>query len=253
MSSKIVKENVTEFKVGDWVYASDWVYGQIVSIDGNFADIEFDTGTGGGCLPFDISELTHAESPKKKNKKKKETEHERFVRVAEMRTQKVLDDLKALSKCARHDCYEYSEEEVEKIFGAIEAEFQAVKDTFAGLKRFSLQNPKITSSQDVYSTNIEEANIKRMKMIFDGWAAGFNGIPQWRPEIISSDGFILIDGKKLCPSNMPIDAVDIDSNIVVLWVDGEKNKKSTIYIDWPYEDDPFVDWICIEDNPTGKF
>lgn len=46
------------FKVGDWVYASDWCYGQIVEIDGdNLAYVEFDTGTGGGCMSFELSEL----------------------------------------------------------------------------------------------------------------------------------------------------------------------------------------------------
>lgn len=78
-------------------------------------------------------------SNNKKTSPNKETKHERFVRVAEQRTQKVLDDLKALSHCARTDCYEYSEEELNKIFETITAEFQSVKDTFAGLKKFSLE------------------------------------------------------------------------------------------------------------------
>lgn len=143
MSSEVVKENVTEFKVGDWVYAGadGWVYGQIVRVDESTVDVEFDTGSGGGCLPFGFDELTLASSPKemkRKAKVKKETKRERFVRVAEMRTQKVLDDLKALSKCARHDCYEFSDEDVVRIFEEIEKELQSAKDSFAGLKRFSL-------------------------------------------------------------------------------------------------------------------
>ena len=70
---------------------------------------------------------------------KKETKHERFVRVAEQRTQKVLDDLHALSKCCHPAVYEYTNEELEKIFAAIECELQEVKDIFAGNKRFTLQ------------------------------------------------------------------------------------------------------------------
>lgn len=55
------------FKVGDWVYASDWCYGQIVEIDeDNLAHVEFDTGTGGGCMPFELSELDLAEAPKRR-------------------------------------------------------------------------------------------------------------------------------------------------------------------------------------------
>ena len=71
---------------------------------------------------------------------KKETKRERFIRVAEMRTQKVLDDLHALSKCASTAIYEYTEEDLKQIYGAIERELQEVKDTFAGLHRFSLSS-----------------------------------------------------------------------------------------------------------------
>lgn len=53
-----------DFKVGDWVYADDWCYGQIVSISGPFAVVEFTTDNGGGTMNFYISELTHAEPPK---------------------------------------------------------------------------------------------------------------------------------------------------------------------------------------------
>ena len=136
--SNIINNTVGSFKVGDWVYASDWVYGKIVNMEDGFAEVEFCTENGRNCLPFKLGEITHADAPKKKNQKK-ETKHERFVRVAEQRTQKVLDDLKALSHCARTDCYEYSDEELDKIFGVIEAEFQSVKDTFAGKNKFRLE------------------------------------------------------------------------------------------------------------------
>lgn len=47
------------FKIGDCVYADDWVDGVIVRIDGDIADVEFETSCGGGCLPFHLSELKH--------------------------------------------------------------------------------------------------------------------------------------------------------------------------------------------------
>lgn len=40
-------------EVGDWVYASDWCYGQVVSISDDFIGVEFDTGTGGGTCFFE--------------------------------------------------------------------------------------------------------------------------------------------------------------------------------------------------------
>ena len=57
---------MSKFKVGDWVYASDWCYGQIVDIEesGECADVEFSTDGGGGCFAFPISDLTNAEPPK---------------------------------------------------------------------------------------------------------------------------------------------------------------------------------------------
>ena len=48
------------FKVGDYVYASDWCYGEIVRIENEYADVEFDTGSGGGCLPFGLDELNRS-------------------------------------------------------------------------------------------------------------------------------------------------------------------------------------------------
>lgn len=73
---------------------------------------------------------------------KKESKRELFVRVAELRTQKVLDDLKKLSKCANPACYEYSERDLERIFTAIEKEIQFTRDTLAGRTRFSLSECK---------------------------------------------------------------------------------------------------------------
>jgi len=71
---------------------------------------------------------------------KKETKRDRFVRIAEQRTQKVLDDLRSLSKCSAPAIYEFTEGDVEQIFSAIEKELQRARDCFAGLNRFSLSN-----------------------------------------------------------------------------------------------------------------
>lgn len=55
-----------KFKIGDWVNASDWCHGQIVEIEDNLAYVEYDTGTGGGCISFELNELELAEAPKKR-------------------------------------------------------------------------------------------------------------------------------------------------------------------------------------------
>lgn len=50
---------INKFKVGDHVFASDWCYGEIVSINGEVAEIQFDTGFGQSTYKFNISDLQH--------------------------------------------------------------------------------------------------------------------------------------------------------------------------------------------------
>ena len=48
------------FKIGDHVYVKeDFIDGEIVDIKEDVAYVEFRTDGGGGCLPFEISELEH--------------------------------------------------------------------------------------------------------------------------------------------------------------------------------------------------
>jgi len=56
---------------------------------------------------------------------KKEEKRERFTRLATMRTNEVLKRLKVLSNCGNRSAYEYADDEVAKIFSAIE---KAMKD-----------------------------------------------------------------------------------------------------------------------------
>ena len=62
----------------------------------------------------------------------KETKRERFVRLAEARTNKILDMLKLLGNCSSKTNYEYSDEDVKKIFAAIEREMKNAKAKFVG-------------------------------------------------------------------------------------------------------------------------
>lgn len=51
---------MNDFQIGDWVYASDWCYGQIISISDEFVDVEFDIGNGGGTCFFEHNAVTLA-------------------------------------------------------------------------------------------------------------------------------------------------------------------------------------------------
>lgn len=60
----------------------------------------------------------------------KESAHDRFVRLATKRTNTVLEKLRVLGNCANRGVYEYSNDEVEKMFGAISEELRIVKMKF---------------------------------------------------------------------------------------------------------------------------
>lgn len=62
-----------------------------------------------------------------------ESKRDRFVRIAEARTNKVLDSLRLLSNCSNKTNYEYSEKDIKKIFAEIEKEVKLTKNTFLGV------------------------------------------------------------------------------------------------------------------------
>jgi hypothetical protein len=57
---------------------------------------------------------------------------ERFVRIAESRVNKILSNLDNLSKCSNKRNYEYSDEEVRKIFREIERKVKETNLQFQG-------------------------------------------------------------------------------------------------------------------------
>lgn len=59
-----------------------------------------------------------------------ESRQEAFRRLATKRTNAVLERIRVLGHCANPQLYEYSEEDVRKIFRAIEKELKIVKTKF---------------------------------------------------------------------------------------------------------------------------
>jgi hypothetical protein len=55
---------------------------------------------------------------------------DRFKRLAQQRTNIVLKRLKVLGNCANRSAYEYTEDEVNKIFNAIDRQVKNVKAKF---------------------------------------------------------------------------------------------------------------------------
>lgn len=62
---------------------------------------------------------------------KNESQEERFKRLATMRTNAVLDKLRILGNLSNRQLYSYSEDDVEKIFSAINKQVRDVKAKFS--------------------------------------------------------------------------------------------------------------------------
>lgn len=55
---------------------------------------------------------------------------QRFKRLATTRTNEILNKLRILSNCANRSAYEYSEEEINKIFAAIDRSAKESRSKF---------------------------------------------------------------------------------------------------------------------------
>ena len=62
--------------------------------------------------------------------KTQETKRDKFVRLAEARTNKIINMLQLLGNCSNTSAYDYTQQDVEKIFGAIENELKEAKKKF---------------------------------------------------------------------------------------------------------------------------
>lgn len=68
--------------------------------------------------------------------KNEETKREKFVRIAEARTNKIINMIQLLGNCSNQSLYEYSQKDVNKIFNTIQTELDEAK------KRYSKQDSK---------------------------------------------------------------------------------------------------------------
>lgn len=55
---------------------------------------------------------------------------ERFKRLASIRTKEVLNRLRILGHCSNKQAYEYTPEEIDKIFNTIEKQVKTIKSKF---------------------------------------------------------------------------------------------------------------------------
>lgn len=75
--------------------------------------------------------------------KERETKRQKFVRLAESRTNKIIDMLQLLGNCSNSSVYDYTQEDVDKIFSALDSEVKEARKKFNKIeskksKRFTL-------------------------------------------------------------------------------------------------------------------
>lgn len=59
-----------------------------------------------------------------------ESKHDKFIRIAENRTNKIIEMVRLLGNCSNKITYEYTETEVKTIFNTIENELRMAKSKF---------------------------------------------------------------------------------------------------------------------------
>ncbi len=80
----------------------------------------------------------------KKDTNIEETKEEKFCRIAEYRTNKIIDMLRLLGNCSNRSTYSYDDAQVEQIFKAITQATESAKSRFESEKEskpFRLKKP----------------------------------------------------------------------------------------------------------------
>ena len=70
----------------------------------------------------------------------KESRHERFKRLASKRTNEILEKIRILGNCSNKSSYEYTEDDINKIFSEIEKYLKLTKAKFLSgkIEKFKL-------------------------------------------------------------------------------------------------------------------
>lgn len=72
-------------------------------------------------------------------KPQNETRADRFKRLATQRTNAIIDKLRLLGNLSNKSNYEYSDEEVDKIFHAIDFQLRVIKAKFSGRNKMEFK------------------------------------------------------------------------------------------------------------------
>ena len=62
------------------------------------------------------------------------SKRERFIEIAGKRTNRIIDDLHLLGNCSNRNNYEYADEDIKKMFNAIEEALREAKSRYGKTK-----------------------------------------------------------------------------------------------------------------------
>jgi hypothetical protein len=68
-----------------------------------------------------------------------ETRKDRFQRIATKRVNRILNDIRLLGNLSNRSSYDYSDYEIQKIFGAIDSATKHAKSKFTYIKKVKFQ------------------------------------------------------------------------------------------------------------------
>lgn len=64
---------------------------------------------------------------------KEETKRDKFIRIAEARTNKAAEMIKLLGNCANKSTYDYTEDDIKRVFSYLEREMRNARNRFSGM------------------------------------------------------------------------------------------------------------------------
>lgn len=77
-----------------------------------------------------LDEEVNMDAHRENSAPKDDLKRKRFMKIAERRVNKVLDDLERLGKCSNKRNYEYTDEEVRRVFREIERKLRETRSLF---------------------------------------------------------------------------------------------------------------------------
>lgn len=99
--------------------------------------------------------------------KNEETKREKFVRIAEARTNKIINMIQLLGNCSNQSLYEYSQKDVNKIFNTIQTELDEAKRDIVSRIAKKEVNLHLINRMEGYSMFQWKENFQWIFLIWD--------------------------------------------------------------------------------------